>query len=102
MTIAPSPAVASHIADRARGGRAMALFLLRDTGRYRGAMDRYMADVAAGSVYRPADFSRLKMNEWNPALSQPQLEHYLGVPLVKIEAEYREYCKQLASRAGEE
>lgn len=75
---------------------AMALFLMRPESPYRAGMDRYFADLAAGCAFRPAQFAKLKSNEWHPALSEVQLAHYLGKPLVEIEAEYRLFCIELS------
>lgn len=78
---------------------ALAMYLLRDSGRYRTAMDRYFTDLAAGTAYRPAEFAHFQRSEWHPELSAPQFEHYLGVSLADLDVRYQAYCRELASRA---
>jgi hypothetical protein len=54
-----------------------------------------IADLASGLVYRPDRFSHLKLRDWRPDLSQPQLEHYLGKTVARLEPEYIAFCNQL-------
>lgn len=75
---------------------ALAIFLTREQSPYRAQMDRYFADLAAGTVYRPTRFTHLKLTDWNPGLSRAQLEYYLGTSLEKLDRPYQEFCRQLA------
>jgi hypothetical protein len=78
---------------------ALALFLSDPDRPYYQQFQAYLADVAAGTAFRPGKFSHLKVNDWHPDLSAPQLEHYLGRSLPSIESEFRDYCRKLANRA---
>ena len=76
---------------------ALAMFLWEgDGGRYRRAFQQYMAEVAAGTAYRPAYLAHLAQRQWNPHMAGPQLEHYLGIPLAELERRYLDYCRDLA------
>lgn len=76
---------------------ALAMFLWEaDNNRYRPAFQQYLADIAAGQAYRPADLAHLSQREWNPAMAGPQLSHYLNLPLSEITTRYERYCHTLA------
>lgn len=66
--------------------------------KYRPAVQRYLADTAAGQAWRPpntAAYSKLKPRDWNPDLAVLQLEHYLGQSLRDLEPAYLDYCQSL-------
>ncbi len=79
---------------------ALAMFLREaEDGRYRSAFQRYLADIAAGQAYRPAELSSLGQREWNPAVAGAQLAHYLNLPLSEIDTRYQRYCRTLTDSA---
>jgi hypothetical protein len=76
---------------------AFALYLWEgENGRFRPALQRLLADTAAGTVYDPTGSLRLAYLGWNPAGVQPLLEHYLGEDLPTIEAGYRQFIQKVA------
>jgi hypothetical protein len=76
---------------------AFATFLWSaDDGKYRPAMRRLMSDVADGSVFDPTGVHANSQMPWNPAGVKPMLEHYLGMNLDQIDAEYQKYIRKIA------
>ncbi len=71
-------------------------FWAADHGKYRKAMRELMSDTADGTVFDPTGNLKDAKNPWNPAGVQPMLEHYLGVPLDQIDAEYQKFIKEVA------
>jgi hypothetical protein len=67
-----------------------------ENGRNRPALERLLADTAAGTVYDPTGSLRLAYLGWNPAGVQPLLEHYLGEDLGTIEQGYRQFIQKIA------
>lgn len=71
-------------------------------GRYRPALQRMLADAAAGKLYPPdeagpddaADESAT--TTWDPAAARPLLERYLGADLGVIDGEYRRFIRKIA------
>ncbi len=76
---------------------AFATFLWSaEGGRYRPALRRMIDDTAAGTVYDPTGVLDNALLPWNPAGVRPMLEHYLGLSLDAIDAEYQKYVRKVA------
>jgi len=76
---------------------AFATFLWSaDDGRYRPALRQLIDDTAAGTVFDPTGVHRDAALPWNPAGVRPMLEHYLGLTLDQIDAEYQKYVRKVA------
>ena len=76
---------------------AFATFLwAAEGGRYRPALRQLIDDTAAGTVYDPTGVHRDANLPWNPAGVRPMLEHYLGLSLDQIDAEYQKYIRKVA------
>ena len=67
-----------------------------ENGKYRPALQKLLADAAAGTIYDPTGSLRLAYLGWNPAGVRPMLEHYLGADLPTIEAGYRQFIHKVA------
>jgi hypothetical protein len=67
-----------------------------DNARYRSALQRMLADLAAG--HAPAHVARVRAGNdmWEPASARPLLEHYLGMSLDEIERAYLAYVRSIA------
>lgn len=76
---------------------AFATFLWRgDNGKYRPALQKLIADVADGTVYDPSGVHKNSNLPWNPTGVKPMLEHYLGMKLDAIDAQYQKYIRKVA------
>jgi hypothetical protein len=64
--------------------------------RFRPALQRLLADTAAGTIYDPTGSLRLPYLGWNPAGVQPMLEHYLGEDLPTLEDGYKQFMQKVA------
>ena len=67
-----------------------------DNGKNRPALERLLADTAAGTIYDPTGSLRLAYLGWNPAGVRPLLEHYLGEDLPTIESGYQQFIHKVA------
>lgn len=67
-----------------------------DNGKNRPALQKLLADTAAGTIYDPTGSLRLPYLGWNPAGVQPLIEHYLGADLPIIEADYLQFIHKVA------
>jgi hypothetical protein len=67
-----------------------------ENGKYRPALQRMLADTAAGTLYDPTGSHRYPYLGWNPAGVRPMLEHYLGADLSVIETGYRRFIQKIA------
>jgi len=67
-----------------------------DGGKNRPALERLLADTAAGTIYDPTGSLRRAYLGWNPAGVQPLLEHYLGQNLDAIDADYQLFIHKVA------
>lgn len=65
-------------------------------GRYRPALQRLIADIAAGTVHDPTGSHRRAGAPWNRAAVRPMLEHYLGASLDAIEPSWRAFMRRIA------
>ena len=76
---------------------AFATFLwAAQDGKYRPAMRALISDVADGSVFDPTGSHKDWRAPWDPAGVRPLLEHYLGMSLEAIDAEYQKYIRKVA------
>ena len=76
---------------------AFARFLWEgEGGKYRPAMQKLLADTAAGTVYDPTGTLRHAGPIWNPAAARPMLEHYLGMDLKAIDEAYQKFIRKVA------
>jgi hypothetical protein len=76
---------------------AFARFLWEgENGKYRPALQRLLADTAAGTVADPTGSLRRSYLGWNPAGVRPMLEHYLGEDFPTIEQEYNVFMRHVA------
>jgi hypothetical protein len=67
-----------------------------DNGKYRPALQRLLADTAAGTVADPTGSLRRIYLPWNPAGVRPMLEHYLGEDLSVTEQGYQRFMQKIA------
>ncbi len=63
---------------------------------HRPALRQLLDDTAAGTVFDPTGVHRNAGLPWNPAGVRPMLEHYLGMPLEQIDAEYQQFIRKVA------
>jgi len=76
---------------------AFATFLYAgDNAKYRPALRRMMSDTADGTVFDPTGVHQNWRLPWTPAGVKPMLEHYLGMNLDAIDAEYQKYIRKIA------
>jgi hypothetical protein len=76
---------------------AFARFLREgENGKYRPALQRLLADTAAGTVYDPTGSLRVRYLGWNPAGVIPLLEHYLGEDLSVTDQAYQQFMHKVA------
>lgn len=66
-------------------------------GRYRPALQRMLADAAAGRLYRDNIARRPGSTEWDPSSTTPLLERYLEMPLADIDRAYRAYIRKIVA-----
>jgi hypothetical protein len=71
-----------------------------EDGRFRPALQKLLADAAAGTLYRDGIARDPASTEWDPSSAAPLLERYLGLPLPLIERSYRNYIRQITASAG--
>ena len=70
-----------------------------EDGRYRPALQRLLADAAAGRLYRDGINRQPGSTEWDPASAAPLLERYLEMPLPEIEQAYSAYIRKIVAGA---
>jgi len=76
---------------------AFAKFLYEgENGKYRPAMQKWLAETAAGTVYDPTRSHARAIAPWNRKGVRPMLEHYLGKKLDQIEVEYTGFMRKIA------
>lgn len=76
---------------------AFARFLWEgENGKYRPALQKWLAETAAGTVYDPSLSHRRAIAPWNRRAVGPMLEHYLGMDLPAIDQAFQAYMKQIA------
>jgi len=76
---------------------AFAKFLYEgENGKYRPAMQKWLAETAAGTVYDPSKSHSRAIAPWNRKAVRPMLEHYLGMELPEIDKAFNAYMKKVA------
>lgn len=72
-------------------------------GKYRPALEKLLADCAAGSAYEPAAEPSDRPWHWDRTTARPLLERYLGEDFSAIDRDFQAYVAQLlASRPADE
>lgn len=71
-----------------------------EQGRYRPALQRLLADAAAGRLYRDGVAREPGSTEWDPESAGPLLEAYLGMPLPAIDRAFRAYVRKITAGGG--
>ena len=66
-----------------------------ENAKYRPALQKMLAELAAGQPYGRRDISPGPEGTWDPRTAKPLLEHYLGKPLAEIDREYQQYMRRL-------
>ena len=66
-------------------------------GRFRPALQRLLADAAAGRLYRDNIPRMPGSTEWDPDSAGPLLERYLDMPLPEIDRAFRAYVRKLVA-----
>lgn len=67
-----------------------------DDGRHRPALQRLLADTAAGAVRDPSRSHVRAGAPWNRNSAGPMLEHYLGMSMQELDAAYRAFMHKVA------
>lgn len=70
-------------------------------GRYRPAVQRMLADAAAGRLFDDSSRQLADGPLWDSSTAKPMLEHYLGAPLTDVEQSFRQYMDQLVQGGDE-
>jgi len=67
-----------------------------ENGRFRPALQKWLAETANGTVYDPTG-SHTKANKpWNRSAVKPMLEHYLNLDFATIDKLYQAYLRKVA------
>jgi hypothetical protein len=76
---------------------AFAKFLWEaDGGRFRPALQRWLAETASGKVFDPTRTHNKAGGAWNRNAVRPMLEHYLELDFATIDKLYQAYVKRVA------
>jgi hypothetical protein len=76
---------------------AFARFLWEgENGKYRPAMQKWLAETASGEVWDPTGSHKRSFAPWNRKAVKPMIEHYLGGNFAQIDAGYQAYVKKVA------
>jgi hypothetical protein len=67
-----------------------------ENGKYRPALQRLLADTAAGTVFDPTGSHRRSYLPWNPNGVRPMLEHYLGEDLSVTDSGFKQFMTKIA------
>jgi hypothetical protein len=67
-----------------------------ENGKFRPALQRMIADAAAGTIFDPTGSHRRSYLPWNPKGVRPMLEHYLNQPLSVTDAGFRQFMNKIA------
>ena len=82
---------------------ALAMFFWEGDGRrYRPAIQRFMADAAAGKLWTPPGAAANSIRQWYPELNQAVLEYYLNATFLELEPQFLGYANHLAARHRDE
>jgi len=71
-----------------------------EDGKYRPALQKLLADAAAGKLYRDGIARDPASTDWDPSSAGPILERYLALPLPAIERAYRNYISKITAGMG--
>lgn len=76
---------------------AFARFLYEaNNGKYRPALQKWLAETADGMVYDPTHTHNRANSPWNRSGVRPMIEHYLGCDIATLDVAYRGYMKKVA------
>lgn len=76
---------------------AFARFLWEaEDGKYRPALQKWLAETAAGTVYDPTRSHTRASAPWNRQAVKPIIEHYLGMDLKEVDQAYQAFLKKIA------
>jgi hypothetical protein len=67
-----------------------------DNGRFRPALQKWLAETAAGTVYDPTHTHNNARGPWNRTAVKPMLEHYLNMDFATIDKLYQAYLRKVA------
>jgi hypothetical protein len=67
-----------------------------ENGKYRPALQKWLEETAAGTVYDPTKSHARAIAPWNRRAVKPMLEHYLGMELPEIDKAFQAYMKKVA------
>jgi hypothetical protein len=65
-------------------------------GKYRPALQKWLAETAAGTVHDPTYSHRRAAAPWNRRAIAPMIEHYLEMDLHAIDQAYQAYMRKIA------
>ena len=71
-----------------------------ESGRFRPALQRLLADAAAGQLHSDGGLGTATDSTWQPKSVKPLLEHYLGMPLAELEVAFLKYARKIAGSGG--
>jgi hypothetical protein len=66
-----------------------------EDGRHRPALQKLLADAAAGELFSDGGLTTAPSATWQPRSAKPMLEHYLGMPLADVETAYLRYVRKI-------
>ena len=69
-------------------------------GKYRPALQKWLAETAAGTVYDPSHSHNRVSAPWNRHAVIPMVEHYMGMDLIAIDQAYQAYIRKIAYEEG--
>lgn len=76
---------------------AFAKFLYEsEGGRFRPALQKLLADAAAGTIYDPTHTHQRADGPWNRRGVKPMLEHYLNMDMDSLDKLYQAYIQRVA------
>ncbi|HEX2970855.1 MAG TPA: hypothetical protein VHP11_00890 [Tepidisphaeraceae bacterium] len=76
---------------------AFARFLWEaENGKYRPAMQKWLAETSAGTVYDPTHSHNRASAPWNRRAVRPMMEHYLSMDLKGIDQAYQAFMRKIA------
>lgn len=76
---------------------AFARFLYEaENGRYRPAMQKWLAETADGTVADPTKSHNRALAPWRRQAVKPMIEHYLGMSIGQVESAYQAWMRKIA------
>jgi len=67
-----------------------------ENGRFRPALQRWLAETADGTVYDPTHSHNRSGVPWNRTAVRPMIEHYLGMDFAEVDKLYQAYLRKVA------